>query len=133
MKQAVTILRQVKLDGVWKRYPVVFNRNGSIKADVVLIGDKEIRTAEGNFILDWYEGGKRMRKSVGKDAADALIQRNRKVAELEAASNGLTVTNTDSTKRLLKTVVADYLHPNASCSRLPFCPIFAGRRRSPAR
>ena len=50
-----------------------------------------------------------MRKSVGKDAADALIQRDRKAAELEAARTGLTVMNADSTKRLLKTAVADYL------------------------
>jgi hypothetical protein len=42
-----------------------------------------------------------MRQSVGKDAADALIRRDRKVAELEAASNGLTVTNADPTRRLV--------------------------------
>jgi hypothetical protein len=37
MKQTVTLLKQVKLDGVWKRYPVVLNRNGSIKPDHVLV------------------------------------------------------------------------------------------------
>jgi integrase len=110
MKQTVTLLKQVKLDGAWKRYPVVFHRNGSIKANVVLMGDKEVAAPDGNFVLDWYENGKRMRKAVGKDAADALIQRDRKVAELEAANNGLTVTNGDNpTKHLLKTAVADYL------------------------
>jgi hypothetical protein len=84
MKHPVTLLKQVKLDGVWRRYPVVLNRNGTIKADVVLVGDKEVRTADGNFILDWYEDGKRMRQSVGKDAAGALIQRDRKVGNERA-------------------------------------------------
>jgi integrase/recombinase XerD len=109
MKQPVNLLKQVKLDGAWKRYPVVLNRNGSIKADVVLIGGKEVRTADGNFILDWYEDGKRMRQSVGKDAADALIQRDRKVAELEAARTGLVVTNGDTNRRLLRDAVAEFL------------------------
>ena len=73
MKQAVTLSGRSRLDGIWKRYPVVLNRNGSIKANVVLIGDKEVAASEGNYILDWYENGKRMRKSVGKDAADAQV------------------------------------------------------------
>jgi site-specific recombinase XerD len=108
-RSSVQLIKQVKRDGIWKRYPVVLNRNGSIKANVVRVAGKEIAVEDGNFILDWYEGGKRMRKSVGKDAADAIIQRERKAAELTAASNGLTVMNVDSTKHLLKTAVADYL------------------------
>jgi integrase len=109
MKQTVTLLKQVKLDGVWKRYPVVLNRNGSIKPDYVLVAGKPMHAADGNYVLDWYEGGKRMRQSVGKDAADALIQRDRKVAELEAASNGLTVTNADPTTRLVSDAAEEYL------------------------
>ena len=88
MKQTVTLLKQVKLDGAWKRYPVVLNRNGSIKANVVLMGEREVAAPDGNYILDWYENGKRMRKSVGKDAADAQVAKERKVAELEAAAQG---------------------------------------------
>jgi integrase len=105
----VQLIKQVKIDGIWKRYPVVLNKNGSVKANVVLIGDKEVAAQGGNFILDWYEGGKRMRKSVGKDAADAINQRDRKVAELTAASNGLTVTNGDPTKRLVSDAAEEYL------------------------
>jgi integrase len=108
-QSTVQLIKQVKIDGVWKRYPVVLNRNGSIKTNVVLIGDKEVPAQGGNFILDWYEDGKRMRKSVGKDAADAIIQRDRKAAELTAASNGLTVTNGDPTKRLVSDAAEEYL------------------------
>jgi len=109
MKQTVTITKQIKLDGTWKRYPVQVNKNGSIKPDVVLIGDKPVSAPGGNYILDWYENGKRMRQSVGKDAADALVQRDRKVAELTAASNGLTVTNGDPTKRFVADAAEEYL------------------------
>jgi len=109
MKQTVTLLKQVKLDGTWKRYPVVLNRNGSIKPDHVLVAGKPTHAPDGNYILDWYEGGKRMRQSVGKDAADALIQRDRKVAELEAANHGLVVQNGDPTKRLLADAAEAYL------------------------
>jgi integrase len=98
MKQTVTLLKQVKLDGVWKRYPVVLNRNGSIKPDYVLVAGKPMHAADGNYVLDWYEGGKRMRQS-----------RDRKVAELEAASNGLTVTNADPTTRLVSDAAEEYL------------------------
>jgi integrase/recombinase XerD len=88
MKQAVTILKQVKLDSVWKRCSVAFTRSGSIKADVVLVGDKEIKVEGGIFLLDWYEHGKRIRLSVGKDAADALAAKQRKEAELKHVANG---------------------------------------------
>jgi integrase len=109
MKQTVTLLKQVKLDGTWKRYPVVLNRNGSIKPDHVLVAGKPIHAPDGNYILDWYENGKRMRQSVGKDAADALLQRDRKVAELEAANHGLVVQNGDPTKHLLADAAESYL------------------------
>src|SRR5580704_14767903 len=109
MKQTVTLLKQVKLDGAWKRYPVVFNRNGSIKPDVVLIDGRPVSGPGGNYMLDWYENSKRMRQSVGKDAADAVLQRDRKVAELEVASNGLVVTNGDPTRRLLADAAESYL------------------------
>jgi hypothetical protein len=105
----VQLIKQVKIDGAWKRYPVVLNKNGTVKTNVVLIGDREVAAQGGNFILDWYEGGKRMRKSVGKDATDALLQRDRKAAELTAASNGLVVTNADPTKHALSDAAESYL------------------------
>jgi hypothetical protein len=41
--------------------------------------------------LEWREGGKRVRLSVGKDAADANARRLRKEAELNAVNNGVAV------------------------------------------
>ena len=35
---------------------VVLSANGRVKPDVVLIGDKEERHAEGAYYLDWREG-----------------------------------------------------------------------------
>jgi len=70
--------------------------------------DKEVAAQGGNFILDWYEGGS-VCVSRRQDAADAINQRDRKVAELTAASNGLTVTNGDPTKRLVSDAAEEYL------------------------
>jgi integrase len=113
MKQAVTLLKQVKLDGIWKRYSVVFTRNGSIKAGVVLVGDKEHKVEGGTFILDWYENSKRVRLSVGKDAADALAAKERKEAELKHVANGgsglVNGTTAKTEKTPLKDAIAAFL------------------------
>ena len=49
------------------------------------------RHTEGAYYLEWCEGGKRVRLSVGKDAQDAAAQRLRKEAEVNAKNNGVTV------------------------------------------
>ena len=51
----------------------------------------EERHPEGAYYLEWRENGKRVRLSVGKDAADASAKRQRKVSELDALNNGVTV------------------------------------------
>src|SRR5262245_24074290 len=71
---------------------VVLSANGRIKPDVVLVGDKEERHPEGAYYLDWREGAKRIRLSVGTDAQDAHAQRLRKEAELNARNNGVQIT-----------------------------------------
>jgi len=50
---------------------VALSANGRIKPDVVLINNKEERHPEGAYYLEWREGAKRIRLSVGKDSADA--------------------------------------------------------------
>lgn len=109
-RNSVQLIKQVKIDGIWKRYPVAINKkNGTIKPNVVMIDGNEVAAPGGNYVLDWYVDGKRMRQSVGKDAVDALIQRDRKVAELAAANHGLTVTNGDPRKHWLTNAAESYL------------------------
>src|SRR5579864_4554226 len=71
--------------------PVVRSANGRIKPGVVLVNGREERHPEGAYYLEWRDGAKRIRLSVGKDPADACARRLRKEAELNAVNNGVSV------------------------------------------
>src|SRR5499425_1762982 len=95
-----------------KRYcPVVLSANGRVKPDLVLVNGKEERHTEGAYYLEWREGSKRVRLSVGKDAADASTRRLRKEAELNALNHGLAVSSQDEQNghRSIVAAVAGFL------------------------
>jgi integrase len=67
---------------------------------------------EGAYYLEWRNGLRRVRVSVGKDVADAAAKRHRKEAELNAVNSGVTVVAPDAQgggRRSLSSTVADYL------------------------
>ena len=71
---------------------------------------KEERHPEGAYYLEWREGSKRVRLSVGKDPADASARRLRKEAELNAVNNGVTVVpDGQNGHRSLAAAVAEFL------------------------
>ena len=84
----VTLTKLAKIDGKWQRYPVAMNKNGTIKPEYILVAGKPEHSPLGNYILDWYEHGNRIRLSVGKEAAEALAAKQRKEAELKHVANG---------------------------------------------
>jgi integrase len=89
---------------------VVLSANGRVKPDTVVVLGKEERHPEGAYYLEWYEGAKRVRLSVGRDAQDAAARRLRKEAELNAVNNGVTVVPENGTgRRSLAVSVAEYL------------------------
>jgi integrase/recombinase XerD len=90
---------------------VAFSANGRIKPDVVLVNGREERHPEGAYYLEWRDGAKRIRLSVGKNAADAGARRQRKEAELNALNNGVAVVPDDGQNghRSLAAAVADFL------------------------
>jgi integrase len=69
----------------------VLSANGRVRPDLVLVNGHEERHHEGSYYLEWREGKKRRRLSVGKDAQDAEARRQRKEAELNALNNGVPV------------------------------------------
>jgi len=73
------------------------------------VNEKEERHAEGAYYLDWREGSKRVRLSVGTEAQDAHAQRLRKEAELNARNNGVAVTASGISRRLTAPAVLEYL------------------------
>jgi integrase/recombinase XerD len=66
--------------------------NGRVRADLVIVNGQEERHPEGAYYLEWWEGAKRIRLSVGKDAAEASARRLQKEAELNAVNHGVVVT-----------------------------------------
>ena len=88
---SVNITKRVQTADGLRYCRVVQSANGRIKPDVVLVKGKEEKHPEGAYYLEWREGARRVRLSVGKDAADASARRLRKEAELNAVNNGVAV------------------------------------------
>jgi integrase/recombinase XerD len=94
----------------WRYCPVVLSANGRIKPDVVKVNGREERHPEGAYYLEWREGAKRVRLSVGKEPADAGARRLRKEAELNAVNNGVSIVpDGKNGNRSIAAAVADFL------------------------
>ena len=108
MHREVNLTKRVRTSIGLRYCPVVVSANGRVKPDAVLVNGKPERHPEGAYYIEWHGGGKRIRLSVGKDAADASAMRLRKETELnngdatvpEMAANG---------HRSVAASVADYL------------------------
>jgi integrase len=98
-----------------KYYPVVFNKNGSIKPGVVKVKGVETKLDGGNFYLSYQRGSKCIRESVGPDATHAIAQRDNRVKKLRAIADGSVAgftVSTDSKEpegKTLEAAKSDYL------------------------
>jgi hypothetical protein len=99
MNLEVNLTKRVRT-GTGVRYcPVVMAGNGRVKPDMVLTNGKPGRHPEGSYYLEWRNSGKRIRLSVGKDAAAADAQRQRKEYELMSFAPQSTMCNSWCRKR----------------------------------
>jgi integrase/recombinase XerD len=106
----VNLTKRIKTPSGLRYCPVVLSANGRVKPDVVLVNGKEEHHPEGAYYLEWREGVKRVRRSVGKDPADASARRLRKEAELNAVNNGVAVIpDGQNGHRSLAAAVAEFL------------------------
>jgi integrase len=107
----VNLTKRVQTPHGWRYCRVLLSANGRVKPDVVVVNSKEERHNEGAYYLEWREGAKRVRLSVGKDAADASARRLRKEAELNAVNNGVAVApeNGQDGHRSLAAAISEYL------------------------
>jgi len=106
----VNLTKRVQTPYGMRYRPVVLSANGRVKPDYVHVNGHQERHPEGAYYLEWREGAKRVRLSVGKDAQDAANRRLRKEAELNAINNGVAVMpDGGSGQRSLAASVADYL------------------------
>ncbi|MDP9161863.1 MAG: phage integrase SAM-like domain-containing protein [Acidobacteriota bacterium] len=106
----VNLTKRVKTNKGSRYCPVVLSGNGRVKPDAVIVNGQQERHAEGAYYLEWSVGSKRVRLSVGKDAASAGAQRQRKEAELNALRHGVVITSESGQGRtLIAAAVAEYL------------------------
>jgi integrase/recombinase XerD len=105
------LTKRIRLaDGSTRFCAVVLSNNGRIKPDWVIVDGREERHSEGNYYLDWYEGNKRIRLSVGKNAQDAAARRLKKEAELNARNHGVAVVpEHNNGRRSLSAAITEYL------------------------
>jgi integrase/recombinase XerD len=111
MNREVNLTKRVKTPQGLRYCPVALSPNGRVKPDVVLVNGKEERHPEGAYYLEWREGTKRVRLSVGKDAAAASTRRLRKEAELNAVNHGVAVSPEagQNGHRSIAAAIADFL------------------------
>ena len=74
-----------------------------------MVNGQPERHTEGAYYLEWREGPKRVRLSVGKDAVDAEGRRKRKAAELNAVNEGAALVPENAGPRSVRRAVAEYL------------------------
>jgi integrase/recombinase XerD len=110
MNRQVNLTKRVRTSKGMRYCPVVLAANGRVKPDAVLVNGETERHTEGAYYLEWSEGSKRIRLSVGKDAGDADARRRRKAAELNAVNNGAAIVpENGSEQRSVAAAVEDYL------------------------
>src|SRR5258708_7698548 len=91
MNREINLTKRVQTPHGWGYCTDVLSENGRVKRDLVMVNGKQETHKEGAYYLEWREGAKRVRLSVGKDPADASARRQRKEAELNAVNNGVSV------------------------------------------
>jgi integrase/recombinase XerD len=111
MNREVNLTKRVHTDAGLRYYPVVESRNGRIKPHMVIVNGQKERHPEGAYYLDWHEGSKRKRLSVGTDAANAYARKLRKQAELNAIAQGIPIAQEpeEEAGRSLQAAIAQYL------------------------
>ena len=87
----VNLTKRVQTSRGMRYCAVILSPNGRVKPDLVLVDGRPEKHSEGAYYLEWREKGRRVRLSVGKDAQDATVRRQRKEAELNALNNGVSV------------------------------------------
>ena len=106
----VNLTKRVQTPHGWRYCRVVLSPNGRVRPDLVIVNGKQETHKEGAYYLEWREGAKRVRLSVGKDPADASARRLRKEAELNAVNNGVSVVpEGQNGNRSVAAAVAEFL------------------------
>jgi integrase len=108
MHREVNLTKRVQTSAGLRYCPGALSANGRVKPDVVLVNGQPERHPEGAYYIEWHGDGKRIRLSVGKDAADASAMRLRKETELNNG-DATVPENPQNGHRSVAVAVAEYL------------------------
>jgi integrase len=89
VNRSVNLTKRIKSPDGLRFCPVARSVNGRIKANLVLIDGQEEQHPEGSYYIEWYDGSKRLRRSVGKNALAAEAKRHQQEQMLAAKADGL--------------------------------------------
>jgi integrase len=93
-----------------KRYcPVVYSANGRIKPHYVIVDGKPEHHPEGSYNIEWREGGKRIRRSVGNDPLTAAAKAARQEQILAAKAAGIKVVEEEKKPLSLDAAMEEFL------------------------
>lgn len=110
MNRHVNLTKRIRTQQGSRFCPVVVSANGRVKPDYVMVGDRAERHPEGAYYLEWYDGARRVRRSVGKDAATAAAQRHQREQIFASKAAGIRLAEDASAGgTLLGDAVALYL------------------------
>jgi integrase/recombinase XerD len=111
VNKEVNLTKRVNTASGLRFCPVVLADNGRVKPDYVLVDGRKERHTEGSYYIEWYEGSKRVRQSVGKDAISAAARRHRQEQILASKAAGIRVLGDGKNGQdvLLVNAVNDYL------------------------
>ena len=92
------LTKAVRLDGKTKTRRPVFTPKGNRLTNKVVHNGKEVEM-DGQFILEWYEKGRRIRRNVGSEAMHAHEELIRQRSKLQARVAGVEVVEEPDTHK----------------------------------
>jgi integrase len=110
----VGLMRRVKTDDGWQRFPAAYSSNGRVKPNTAIVAGEEVVHGEGYYQLRYYEGQKIIFESLkGSTPAEADAKRKLKEAQLsvlvQARNAQLKIEPLDPKRRLLADALKQFL------------------------
>jgi integrase len=110
----VGLMRRVKTDIGWQRFPAAYWANGRVKPNVSIVGGQEVQHTEGYYQLRYYQGQRIIFESL-KDASPAEAEAKRKIKEaqlsvvVQAKKADVKIVPLDPARRLLSDALKQFL------------------------
>ncbi len=89
--KVASIVRLCKTERGWRRYPVVFGKNGKIKPGIVMVDGVEREYKQGRYQVRRYQGSKLIYKNAGIRPSEATALREITAAKLGLKKDGADV------------------------------------------